>query len=208
MAAHPQAPHLSKQSQFPISPPRFFAHSSQHLDLVCHDHCPALPLQPKVGLLEQTLPCESSRPRFGSGVASDRSDSSGAGGTWGRMPAAKTTGSQCDGQATPEATLEVTPDEPSTMLVRRSTLITAPTRAKARRTMCVCVCVCVSECARVEGGGVTDAHPLLSGIQLQICTPCNRPGNWDVTVFSTQWFVCSAQPSHRQLTRGVLLHSG
>ena len=133
--------------------PRLFAHCLQHLDLVCHEGL-ALPLQPRVGSLGQTSPCESSRPRFGSSA-------SPAAGDWGRMPAPKTAGSQCGGQATPEATLEATPDEQSTMLVRRSTLITAPTRAKARRTMSVWkkeVCV-------------TDASPSGLRIQLQICTP-------------------------------------
>ena len=54
------------------------------------------------------------------------------------MPAPKTMGSQCDGQATPEATLEATPEyllELSIMLLRRSTLITALSRsARAQAT--------------------------------------------------------------------------
>ena len=91
-------------------------------------------MQAKVGSLAQTFPCESSLPRFGS------SDLSAAGG-WGRMPAPKTMGSQCGGQATPEATLEATPEyllELSIMLLRRSTLTTAPTRAATARRLMAC----------------------------------------------------------------------
>eukprot|EP00964_Phaeocystis_antarctica_P162668 scaffold137352_cov244-Phaeocystis_antarctica.AAC.1 len=93
-----------------------------------------LPLQPKLASSGQTLPCESSLPRFGSsatGVASDQRDSFGAGG-WVEMLAAKTTGSHCGGQATPEATPEATP---SNTLLRRSTLNAAPTRAKTVRRL-------------------------------------------------------------------------
>eukprot|EP00964_Phaeocystis_antarctica_P099341 scaffold65178_cov70-Phaeocystis_antarctica.AAC.2 len=48
------------------------------------------------------------------------------------MPAAMTTGSHCGGQATPEATPEATP---SNMLLRRSTLNVAPTRATTVSSM-------------------------------------------------------------------------
>ena len=106
-----------------------FAQRAQHFD--CLYQYRPWPLQAKLGLLAQTFPCESSLPRFGS------SDLSAAG-DWGRMPAPKTTGSQCGGQATPEATLEAAPEESSTMLLRRSTLITAPTRAATARRLMTC----------------------------------------------------------------------
>ena len=191
MAAQPQAPHLLVHDQLPMLPPPSFAHCLQHLSLVCHDGL-ALPLQPKVGSLGQTSPCESSRPRYGSSA-------SPAAGDWGRMPAPKTAGSQCGGQATPEATLEATPEEPSTMLLRRSTLITAPTRAKARRTMCAVCVVCVYECEWKEE-------------VLQICTPCNRPGRIQLlgrTVFCDKVECIRSQLSEKHgCPRVVFLHAG
>ena len=131
----------SLHSLLSLAPPPGFAQRSQHFDGLNHVHSPGLPLHCKLVSSGQTLPCESSLPRLGSsatGVASDQRDSFGAGG-WGEMPAAKTTGSHCGGQATPAATPEATPSTPeatpSNMLLRRSTLNVAPTRVKTVSSM-------------------------------------------------------------------------
>ena len=141
MDEQPQPQLESLHSSLSLAPPPGFAQRLQHFDGLYHVHFPGLPLHRKLASFLQTLPCESSLPRFGSsatGVASDQRDSSGASG-WDEMPAAKTTGSHCGGQATPEATPEATP---SNMLLRRSTLNAAPTRATTARRLMACSPTC------------------------------------------------------------------
>ena len=146
MDEQPQA-FASLQFHFPMEPPHRFTHSAQHFVGLYHP----FPAQPKPALFWQTsVACESSLPRFGSsatGVASDQRDScmpsnTGKGG-WGETPAAKTTGSHCVGQATPAATPEVTPEAASSnLLLRRSTLHAAPTRATIVRRLMACSPTC------------------------------------------------------------------